>query len=205
MEAFLDFFSQYAAYSHYLIFLALMAAGLNVPLSEDLLIITGGVLASTVVPENTEKLFIAIFLGSYLSDWEAYWVGRLLGPKLWNIRWFSRMVSKKRVQQAHSFYEKYGFLTLLVGRFIPFGVRNCLFLTAGLGRMNFLKFIISDGIACIISNLTLFSLAYTFGKNYDKLLSYMKEANVGLFSIFVLIVLSYTIWSFFKAKRPKTS
>ncbi|SCA58605.1 Inner membrane protein BB_0250 [Chlamydiales bacterium SCGC AB-751-O23] len=203
MEEILTFFSQYAEYSHYLIFFALMLAGLNVPISEDLLIITGGVLASTIIPENTEKLFIAIFLGCYLSDWESYWVGRLLGPNLWKIPWFSRMVSKKRVEKVHSFYEKYGFLTLLIGRFIPFGVRNCLFLSAGLSKMNFLKFIISDGIACIISNIALFSLAYSFGKNYDKLLAYLREVNIGVFSAFLLMIISYTIWCFFRNKASR--
>ena len=132
MEDLLQFFSQYAVHSHYLIFIALMAAGLNIPLSEDLLIITGGVLASTIVPENTQILFICIFLGSYLSDWEAYWIGRILGPNLWKYRWFRSMVSRERMDKVHNFYEKYGFFTLLVGRFIPFGVRNCLFISAGM-------------------------------------------------------------------------
>ena len=43
--------------------------------------------------------------------------------------------------QIENYYTKYGVVTLLIGRFIPFGVRNCLFVTAGIGKMRFWKFI----------------------------------------------------------------
>src|SRR4029078_10224849 len=107
---------------------------------EDLMIILSAVLAATVVPENTLQLFLGVFLGCYLSDWVCYWIGRKFGPKLWNIRWFAKTFDQKRLHQTHSYYARYGFWTLLIGRFIPFGVRNCLFLSAGLGRMHFGKF-----------------------------------------------------------------
>ncbi|EKE08018.1 MAG: hypothetical protein ACD_17C00394G0001, partial [uncultured bacterium] len=97
-----------------------------------------------------------------------------------------------------SYYEKYGFWTLLVGRFIPFGVRNCLFLTAGLGKMHFGKFLLSDGIACILSNTVLFSLAYVVGKNYTSLISSLKTFNIFLFSAFVVAIIGY-LW--YKRKK----
>ncbi len=93
----------------------------------------------------------------------------------------------------HAYYEKYGFLTLLVGRFIPFGVRNGLFLTAGLGKMHFGKFILSDGIACVLSNTALFCLAYTVGKNYEVLIATLKTFNIFLFAAFVVSIIAL-IW-----------
>ena len=84
---------------------------------------------------------------------------------------------------------RYGFWTLLVGRFIPFGVRNCLFMTAGMARMPFLKFAVSDGIACFISSTVLFSLGYTLGKNQALL-----ESCVWLFNLSsIVIVLSIVL------------
>src|SRR3990167_8358088 len=160
MDEIIQFIFAHAHQAHWIVFGALMLAGFNIPISEDLMIILSAVLAALVVPENTGKLFVAVFLGCYLSDWVVYWMGRLLGPKLWNLRWFAKIVDRKKLGQIQVYYEKYGFLTLLIGRFIPFGVRNCLFLTAGMGKMSFRKFIISDGIACITSNTVLFSTAY---------------------------------------------
>ncbi|MBU6384069.1 MAG: DedA family protein [Verrucomicrobia bacterium] len=170
-----------------------MLAGLNVPISEDLMIIISAVLAATVVPENTYKLFAGVFLGCYLSDWVCYWIGRHFGPKLWNVRWFARTFNRNRIDQIQNYYAKYGFFTLLFGRFIPFGVRNGLFLTAGLGKMHFGKFLFSDGIACVLSNTILFTLAYHVGKNYEALLSTLKTFNIFLFGAFAVAIIGF-IW-----------
>ena len=193
MDTVIQFLFEHAHHAHWIIFGALMLAGLNVPISEDFMIILSAVLAATVVPENTSLLFTFVFLGCYLSDWVCYWIGRKLGLKLWDIKWFAKTVDKKRLDSIHNYYEKYGFLTLLVGRFIPFGVRNCLFLSAGVGKMHFGKFLISDGIACIISNSTLFTLAYYTGKNYEALLHFVKTFNIFLFILFLVSIIG-VIW-----------
>ncbi len=198
MDSIIHFIFEHAQYAHWIVFGALMLAGLNVPISEDLMIIFSAVLAATVVPENTYKLFLAVFLGCYISDWVCYWIGRHFGPKLWNIHWFARTFDRKRIDQIHAYYARYGFLTLLVGRFIPFGVRNGLFLTAGLGRMPFPKFLLSDGIACILSNTVLFTLAYTVGKNYEALISSLKTFNIFLFGAFAVAIIGI-IW--YKRKK----
>lgn len=200
METVAQFILDHAPHAHWIIFGALMLAGINIPISEDLMIILGAILSATVIPENISKIFLCIFFGCYFSDWVSYWLGRTLGRKLWNIRLFAKTVDQKRLDQIHSYYAKYGFWTLLLGRLIPFGVRNCLFLTAGMGRMHFGKFILSDGIACLFSNTTLFLLAYTLGKNYELLLSKLKIVNIALFSVFVLLIIA-----FFWYKRPKKS
>jgi membrane protein DedA with SNARE-associated domain len=187
------FIGDHVQYAHWIIFGALLLAGLNFPISEDLMLVTSGVLASTVVPENTMKLFIGVFLGCYLSDWIAYWLGRCIGNRIWEVKWFRKMVSKERFSLLKNFYHRYGFFTLLIGRFIPFGVRNCLFITAGITKMHFGKFIVSDGIACIISNSVLFYLAYSFGKNSDALWGYIKTYNIIIFTSFAIIALLFLL------------
>ncbi|MEZ5315411.1 MAG: DedA family protein [Chlamydiales bacterium] len=190
METILSFIQLHAYHAHWFVFGLLMLAGLNFPISEDLVIIFSAILASTIVPENIFKLFLAVFLGAYLSDWLVYWIGRLWGAHLWRLRWFAYLFKAKRLEQIEQYYQKYGLLTLLVGRFIPFGVRNCLFATAGLGKMRFSKFLIGDGIACLISNGTLFTIAYFFGKNCSYFIRYV---NVIFFGIFLIAIIS-CIW-----------
>lgn len=199
MESLSQFIFEHAHQAHWIVFSALILAGFSLPISEDLLIIFSGVIAATIVPENTTLLFLGVFVGCYLSDWICYWVGRIMGPKLWSIRWFARTVDRNRLDQFHHFYEKYGFWTLIIGRFIPFGVRNCLFLTAGMGRMNFGKFILSDGIACLLSNTTLFTLSYYAGRNYEELFSYLKAFNILIFAVFVVSIIGL-IW--YKRRTP---
>ena len=69
--------------AHCMIFFLLLLAGLNVPLSEDLLVLAGGYLAGRHAPESVILWYRFIFAGCWLSAWECYWMGRLLGPKLY--------------------------------------------------------------------------------------------------------------------------
>lgn len=196
MDSLFAFVQNHAQAAHWIVFSLLMLAGLNFPISEDLVVILSGVLASTWVPENSWKLFLAVFAGAYLSDWLVYWIGRTWGGRLWETRWFSRLLHPKKLLQIKEYYARYGILTLLIGRFIPFGVRNCLFVTAGMGKMRFWKFLIADGIACLASNTTLFLLAYFGGKGWASVMPYI---HLLLFSLF-LIALIVFIWY----KRAKT-
>lgn len=198
MESLIQFLFDHAPYAHWVVFGSLILSGFSLPISEDLLIIFSAAIASLIAPENTAKLFLAIVLGCYLSDWIAYSLGRSLGPKLWKIRWFSKAVNPKRLEQIQNYYSKYGFWTLLVGRFIPFGVRNCLLLAAGMGQMHRGRFALSDGIACLCSNTALFCLAFALSKKTSVLLSAMKTANIFLFSAFVVSIIAL-IW--YKKKK----
>ncbi|MGE3954808.1 MAG: DedA family protein [Parachlamydiales bacterium] len=203
MDWFITFITTNAPYAHWFLFGALMLAGLNVPISEDLMLIISGVLASAFVPENLPYLFAAVFLGSYLSDFVAYWLGYRFGPKLWEMRWFAKTVKRERLKKMEHYYAKYGVTTLLVGRFIPFGVRNCLFMSAGMAQMPLLKFAIADGIACLASNSALFWLAYYFGKNYDTLLGYVRMFDYAIFATFLGGVVGFFLLRHLRKRRKK--
>lgn len=188
MESALTFICQNAHDAHWIIFGLLMLAGLNVPISEDILLLTGGAIASTCIPEHTVNLFIWVYLGCWLSAWEAYWVGRLLGPKLYTIKWFSRILTPKRIEKLHYYYEKFGIFTFIVGRFIPGGVRNALFMSSGLGKMPFPVFIARDGLACLISSTTIFTLGFKFAEHYQLIVNYYKKYDLIIIGVIALII-----------------
>lgn len=180
---------KYPHHAHWIIFISLVLAGFNIPISEDLMLLTSGILASAFVPENTFVLWLSVFCGAYISDWIAYWTGRLLGPKLLTIKWLSRVVKRERLDKMHAFYERWGFFAFLFGRFVPFGVRNCLFISAGMGNMSFKKFLLVDGFASLISTTTAFYLAYTFGKHYHILWDFIKTYDTSfLIALGILLV-----------------
>lgn len=202
MDALINLIFEHASIAHFITFGALILAGFNIPISEDLVIIINGIIASTIIPENMYKILIAIFLGCYFADNISYWLGRLLGRKLWNLKWFQKTISKKKLVKTQNYYEKHGFKTLLLGRFIPFGVRNCLHLTAGMGKMNYGRFLLSDGIACFLSNIILFSLTYHLGKNYELIFKWLKTFHILCLIIF-FSVLFISILIYLKRKRLK--
>lgn len=205
MDVPFSFLFEHAAYAHWVVFSLLMLAGLNIPISEDLLIIISGVIASTAPTASLWKLFLGIFLGAYISDWIPYWLGRRFGPNLWKLKWFSRMIKPERLLQVKDYYKRYGVLTLLVGRFIPFGVRNCLFCTAGMGAMSFTKFLIADGIACFLSNATLFTISYIFSKNIDLLIERLNLVHLILFFMFLIAVIGIVWYRRINLKRRRAA
>jgi len=197
MEELLQYIQANIQYAHWIIFGALLLAGLNIPVSEDGMLFISGVLASHY-PDHVVRLFLAVYMGAYLSDLICYMLGRKFGPKLFEIKFFANMVPPERIDKIHNFYERYGIVTLLIGRFIPFGVRNGLFLTAGLGKMDFQKFALADLLACTISTAVFFSLYYYFG---NSIIEYVKQGNIVLFSF---VAIGIGVYFYLKNKKNQS-
>lgn len=181
----------------YIIFGLLLLAGFNIPVSEDLMLFTSAILAAKN-PEYLYPLFTAVFLGAYLSDLICYgFIGRYLGPKIFGIKFFASMVTQERLDTVNAFFKKYGVFTLIFGRFVPFGFRNALFLSAGLGKMNAWKFAISDLIAATISCIVYFTVYYKFG---ESAIEYIKKSNYVIGAV-ALAIISGVLITKWKKKR----
>lgn len=200
MENLFAFLCQYAHSAHWIIFSLLLLAGLSLPISEDLLLLTGGAIASICIPEQKLHLFLWIYAGCWVSAWEAYWIGWHLGPKLYDVKWFSRFLTRRRIAKLHHYYEVFGVYTFIFGRFIPGGVRNALFMSAGLGKMNFLKFILRDGFACLLSSTIIFSLGFLFAQNYSAIVHAFEAYNLIIIGIIAILVASAAIYAWVRRK-----
>jgi membrane-associated protein len=200
MDALLELLLQKAPVAHWYIFFAILLAGMNIPISVDVVILIGAVLSATVIPENTLLLYLVSLIGCYLSAMIAYWIGRVGGAKLTKFAFFSKIISQERLEKVRHFYQMHGLLTLLLGRFIPFGVRNCIFMSTGICKMSFKQFIKRDALACTVWCSSIFFLFYSLGANYQVLLQYLKKANLLLFFAFSVTVI-VIIWY----KRRKNS
>lgn len=203
MDQLTEFILANRFYAPWLTFFLILLAGLNIPISIDVLLVLSAFLAATIIPEYTFTLYLTVLLGCCFSAWIAYWVGRIFGIKLLNVRWFSKILSPNRLKKVGIFYEKHGLLTLMIGRFIPFGVRNCLFMTAGMSKMPFGKFILRDGIACSFWASLSFYAFYSLGLNYEKLLNHMKTVNIGLFLAFCVTLIGVFWYKKHKKIRAK--
>src|SRR5579883_2219232 len=113
MDSLVNWIVQHAEQAHWFVFASILLAGLNIPISADVIIIVSAILAATVVPENFWLLFLSVFIGCALSAQLAYWVGRLIGPKLLQLRYFSKLLPSERLVKIQNFYEKYGLSTLI--------------------------------------------------------------------------------------------
>ncbi|NRA46943.1 MAG: DedA family protein [Oligoflexales bacterium] len=189
MDQLIELIQNNVAYAPYIIFVALLLAGFNLPISEDVMLFITALLAADS-PDMLVPLFCSVFFGAYFSDLICYTLGRTLGPRIWKFKFFASMAPAERVDQLSHYLKKYGAITLFLGRFIPFGVRNALFLTAGLGKMDARKFAFFDFLACSISCTAQFSLYYHFGQD---VVEYVKKGNIVFFSLACAVVLGILI------------
>ncbi|PIP89991.1 MAG: alkaline phosphatase [Bdellovibrionales bacterium CG12_big_fil_rev_8_21_14_0_65_38_15] len=173
----------------WILFPIMLLGGFNIPVSEDGMLFVAGVVAASN-PEKMWSLFLAVYLGAYGADLICYGLGRFLGPKFFKIKLFANMVPPERLAKISGFYEKYGIWTLIFGRFIPFGARNGLFLTAGLSKMNALKFALSDLVAATISCGVYFTLYYKYG---ESVIASIKQFNLVIFAVAIIFVVSIVI------------
>lgn len=202
MEELVSYICTHAHAAHWIIFFLLLLSGFNIPISEDLLLICGGAIAGSCVPDHTLKLFIWVFLGAYLSAWEAFWLGRLLGPKLYKIPLIGRSITPARLEWLRYYYAKFGILTFIVGRFMPGGIRNVLFFTSGFTKMPFHLFILRDGLACLISSFVFFTIGYHFAIYFYDIAFYFKHyTNIFLAIIIIGAIIAAAAYYFFRQKR----
>lgn len=200
MNPLYDFLLSQSQFAHFYVFFLLILAGLCIPISEDLVIIAAAIISVLYHPEHRLILFIACLLGAYASDVICYTLGRKLGRRLLTQKPFSQLISKKHIQRMEKFYEKHDYLTLVVGRFIPFGVRNAVFITAGITRMNLALFLVVDGIACILSTTTLFTLGRIFAYNTEDLFELLSRFR---YMVVVLALMALGGYLYYRQRRRK--
>jgi membrane-associated protein len=104
---------------------------------------------------------LLLTLAAILGDQTNYSIGRYFGPKVFswpNSRWFNR----DAFDRTHAFYEKYGGITIVIARFMPF-LRTFAPFVAGVGEMTRSKFTAYNvgGAILWVCGLTL--LGYLFG------------------------------------------
>ena len=179
----------------------LLLAGLNLPISEDIVIFVTACLAHEH-PQYFIPLLLGLYLGVYGSDIISYSIGRILGPALWKIKWFSASLKREKVDKVGKYYSKHGIFVLLIGRFIPFGVRNLLFMSAGFVKIRWVKFIIWDLCASLLTTAVFFSLYYIFG---SKVIQTIKEGNKVVFITFIVFCIGYLLYRKIKKNKKANS
>ncbi len=115
-----------------------------------------------------------LLAAAILGNQSNYAIGRFLGPKVF--QWEdSRFFNKKAFNDAHAFYEKYGGITLVAARFMPF-LRTFAPFVAGVALMGRAKFTFFDVLGGVLWVVGIVTIGYFFGNfpwvqhNLDKII-----------------------------------
>jgi len=139
---------------------------------DSLLFVVGALCGAGLM--NLPLVMALLIAAAILGNQSNYTIGRYFGPKVFN--WpNSRFFNKEAFNQAHAFYEKYGGITIVLARFMPF-LRTFAPFVAGVAEMTRRKFTFYDvtGGVLWVGSVTL--AGYLFGNipwvktNLDKII-----------------------------------
>ena len=156
--------------------------GLLFPLlpGDSLLFTAGALVAQQRLDFPLWLLCVLLFSAAFLGDQTAYWIGRRVGPKLFN-RPDSRIFKQSHIEQTAAYFDKYGGRTIVIARFIPF-VRTYSAVSAGVGRMHYRTFVAYDLVGALLWGVGVTLLGYALGN-----VTFIKN-NIEALLILVVLV-----------------
>ncbi len=161
---------------------------------DSLLFVVGTFAGSGAVslPVVTLVLWLAAILGDSLN----YQIGKAIGHKVFSwpqSRWFNR----RAFERAHAFYERYGGVTIVAARFMPF-IRTFAPFVAGVAEMSYAKFLAFNVLGATLWVGLLVGAGYLFGN-----IPWIK-ANLGLMTIGVIVLsLLPGVYAWWRARRSQ--
>jgi membrane-associated protein len=121
---------------------------------DSLLFAVGALAAASGSTLSMPLLAVLLPVAAIAGDAVNYWVGARLGPKVFH-REDSRWLSKRHLERAQAFYERYGGKTIFLARFVPL-LRTFAPFVAGIGRMGYGRFVlwnVAGGFAWVYTML----------------------------------------------------
>ncbi len=153
----------FGIWSYFILFIIVFCeTGLVVTpfLPGDSLLFAAGALAG-IGSFDLTVLMILFPAAAITGDNLNYWIGRGIGPKIFS-RDDVRFLNKKHLDRTHEFYEKYGGVTVILGRFAPI-IRTFMPFVAGIGRMSYPRFLVYDIFGGILWPSLFVLSGYFFG------------------------------------------
>ena len=127
----------------------------------DSLLFTAGFLASQGYLDIT-ILILGCFIFAVLGDSIGYYIGKNLGPKIFN-KDNSIFFQKKHLERAQKFYDKHGGKTIILARFMPV-VRAFAPVVAGAGKMDYRRFVFFNLIGGVFWAVGITLAGYYLGR-----------------------------------------
>ncbi len=143
---------------------------------------------------NLPLTYALLIAAAVLGNQTNYAIGRQVGQRVfqWDqSRWFNR----RAFDQAHAFYEKYGGVTLVVGRFMPF-VRTFAPFVAGVAAMTRRRFTFFDVTGGVLWVGSIVTAGYLFGN-----VPWVQQNLSKIIWAMILIPGLFVLYGAWKARR----
>lgn len=134
---------------------------------------------SAVGALHSGEAFLVLTGAAIAGDGVNYWIGRRLAARV--LSGPVRFVNPQRLDYTYRFYERHGRKTIVLARFVPI-VRTFAPFVAGMGRMNYRRFTVSNAMGGTIWVSTCMGAGFIWGNQ-----PWVKE-NFGLIIVGIVFV-----------------
>lgn len=165
------------------VFVVLLLCGFGLPMPEDVILVTGGVLAwidtqrrlgidsasvDLMLRDRGLLAMICVGLGGILAgDSVIFFAGRKLGARVAEFRPLRRVITPEKLEKVEKLMRRRGNLVVVVARFLP-GLRAPTYFTAGHARLPYWEFLLFDGVAALVSAPLWVLIGFYFGSNIQE-------------------------------------
>ncbi|MBL8021282.1 MAG: DedA family protein [Leptospirales bacterium] len=184
------------------VFSVLLLCGFGLPLPEDVMLFTGGMLAY-FGKADVHVMVVVAFAGVMIGDGTIFFLGSKFGLALTKKAFFARILSPERLNAVREQFHKHGNKIVFAARFMP-GLRTPVFFTAGTLHLPFRVFLFYDGFAALISVPTIIYLVYAFGHEVEYIVGAIKSVEHGVIFLIVgviLVIAGKIYWNHRKEKK----
>jgi len=179
----------------------LFSCGLGVPIPEDVPLVAAGIL----IAKGHWHLAIAAplaWLGIVGGDCILYTLGYFYGEKIVKVPVIGKHVTLPRIRRAEALFQKYGIWMVAAGRMFM-GIRGAMVVTAGTSRFKFIKFIIADGLAAVVSGGMFMFLGYWGGTYGGDMVRRVREIRYSIWAIAGVLAI-VLLFLFFRDRKRRS-
>lgn len=181
--------------SYALLFGALVAGGLGLPLPEDIVLLTGGALAHLGVVKLPLVIGVC-FCGVLTGDLLLFHTARKLGPKVFEQKWLRGLLTAERRRHIDRLYARHGGKVIFFGRYMSV-LRVLVFAMAAVQGVRTRTFLFWDALALSLSAPLLVALGYVFAQSIDRVAAGFGRAEhllaIAVGGGLALLILSRTV------------
>jgi membrane protein DedA with SNARE-associated domain len=161
------------------VFLILLLCGFGLPMPEDVVLVTGGVLAwlasdleavsvrAALADRGLLAMVVVGLSGILAGDTVIFLAGRRFGHRVADFRPLRRIVTPEKLELVEKKIRRRGNVVVVFARFLP-GLRAPTFFTVGHARMPLWEFLLFDGVAALVSAPLWVCLGFWFGSDLEK-------------------------------------
>jgi membrane protein DedA with SNARE-associated domain len=161
------------------VFVVLVLCGFGLPMPEDVVLVTGGVLAWLNSDLEAASLagmardpgllaMVGVGLGGILAgDSVIYLAGRRFGHRVADFRPLRRIITPEKLELVEKKVRQRGNVVVMFARFLP-GLRAPTYFTVGHSRLPYWKFLLFDGTAALVSAPLWVCVGFWFGSDLEE-------------------------------------